>query len=522
MFNDFKLLNYSSTKNKIRKIKEILDRLTLENLELELQYNFLLSSIEQLDKRKDGFVPFYPDKKPGGEEGEGEEEPIPPEEQNLPDLIISQISPTLFTNYVNYAITIRNQGAIASSITTLDAIIPGLLNQNTLIQIIEPGAEYTINVQYSFDPDGDEIPKTFISTVNPTHNFNESNFNNNSNSTQATVKEAYTEPEPGDPPNSSYVIFHLHNPEGKEINSIDGIVGSNKATITISGEGTFFGAANLGEHGTRHLLNTSGTKSVSAHFNGINITQSIAFIPNTTTEIRITFPRTTANVNYSFIDSVLISGNWDLHRNFSGDGPDNITIDDNNEDIFRTKTKLIALLPNQSPFFPRNTTGNVSAILSWELTEDKFETTASYQINATGHLYDLSIFLQLDQLSPFTLPWKNFSGLNSNPSIINWFSQYFVNSETQFFNIYIKDASLNIVSNLFNYNNPQGIRMTLIPASLNFTQIQIGDGGGAIGFGSQIEHNIDGSRNWNYDEALVHNNIHFISSVPYDLLGTAV
>ena len=287
MFNDFKALNYYTTNHKIRKIKELLDRLTLEHLALEFNVKSIGSTINRTDQRVQDFVPFYQTSISGGEE--------PEPTSNLPDLIVVNIIPTTFSNYVNYAITVQNIGVDTSSSTTLNSIIPDLLTTDSSIPALSSNETYTTNVQYAFDPAGSSAQKTFISTVNPLHTASESNYNNNSKSVQSTVKAEYT------PDGNAYVIFHLHNPEGKEINSITGSgTGVNTANINIEGTGGFTGASNLSEHGVRHVLSASGVKLVTATFNGITIQQNVDFVADTTTQLTIPFPRTDdLNMNYS-------------------------------------------------------------------------------------------------------------------------------------------------------------------------------------------------------------------------------
>jgi hypothetical protein len=279
MFNDFKLLNFLTTPNKFRKIKELFDRLDTATQELEVRLNSLERYINLADQATQGLQQRIKDIRDARIEKEKE---VPPEPTNLPDLIVASIIPTLYSNYVDFTITIQNIGIKNSDSTTLNSVIPNLKNEDVPIPGIMSGDSFILHIQYSFDPDGTDELKTLISTVNPNHSLIESNYTNNTLNSSFNAKSTYS------PDGNTYVIFHLHNPEGKEINSISGISG---ASITIEGVGTFSGASNLSTHAQRHLI-LSGVRNITVDFNGLTLTRTIEFKDNTTTEITFVFNRT--------------------------------------------------------------------------------------------------------------------------------------------------------------------------------------------------------------------------------------
>lgn len=286
MFNDFKVLNYNTTNNKIRKIKELLDRLDLATDELETRYFDLNNTYNGLDRLVQELKPFLDEVK------RRQEEPTP-EPTNLPDLLIDSIIPTLYSNYINLEITIKNQGSVASSATTLNTVIPSLRNYSNPIPALEPEETFITNIQYSFDPAGTDENKEGVSTVNPNHSFDELNFNNNTQDFLMEVKSPYS---------GAGVIVHLHNPEGKEINSIQGMIG-NEAKVTIGGY-NYTGAKNLAEHGQKQsLYGMTGLQTCVATFNGITLTSQINIPVGETIELIFTFERIDSSLDVTFFQS---------------------------------------------------------------------------------------------------------------------------------------------------------------------------------------------------------------------------
>jgi hypothetical protein len=288
MFGDFKNLSYLVTKNKFRKLKDIFDRLGLSSLEERI--NRLSSIINSLDTQVQAFEdriitqghgPLTPPPPPG---------PPPVVPTNIPDLAIISLTPSVYTNYVNFKIVIQNIGLVNSSSTTLSELIPGLFNNSDSIPSLIPNETIERNIQIPFDPSGTLKNITFLSEVLPV--LNETNTSNNSASTTTTIKTDYL------PDGNTYVIVHLHNPEGKEIGSLTG------TTLLIGYEsGSLNPAVSIGTHNIRQLI-PSGTHLFTAYFNGINLSQSVNCPANQTTIITFIFPRTIADINFSIDDTI--------------------------------------------------------------------------------------------------------------------------------------------------------------------------------------------------------------------------
>ena len=261
MFNDFKFLSFDATKQKILKLKEIFDRLSLSSLEKRL--------IELENVKLDTDLTFEPTTAP-----------IIPEPTDLPDLALVSISSTLYTNYINFEITIQNIGTVASTETTLNEIVTTVFSNSVIVPALEPEETFVTNIQHSFNPAGPLVNHTLLAEVNPTHSLIETTYSNNSGYATVIANQNWPggpgEPPggPGEPPGgpgepggnpgdpgypNTYVIVHVHNPEGKELGGLVNIGGT-----------TFSGPTHISQHGVR-LSIAPGNKNVSATYNGLTV-----------------------------------------------------------------------------------------------------------------------------------------------------------------------------------------------------------------------------------------------------------
>lgn len=504
MFNDFKLLNYSTSTNKIRKIKDLLDRLDLTNQELEIRIASLQNSVRLTDRAIQQFKSFY-------EEVQRRRQiPPTPTPSNLPDLTITSIIPTLYTNYINLQITIKNIGLTASTATTLDSIIPSLLNYNVPVPALIPNTEFITNIQYSFDPSGTSEQKTFSSTVNPTHIIQESNFINNSLSAQIQIKSFYS------PDANTYFIVHLHNPEGKEINSITGVTGLGNpfAPATFRITDGFLpltdGAKNLSEHGIRHQTIIPGpyfNEFLIAQFNGIEIQIPVDIIPGTTTEVIFTFERIESflEFNYNYITQDSGSTNIPIIRDIY-----------NPHIPWYTRTKI-----EIGHGFGGNVSGSWSALSSYKLNIQHFEQDFFAQCFVNGIKPSFDILCT----AGFDIPIIDYNiDINIIPQISfnKWCIQNNIIGE---FQILLVLDSLNNQYSLS--TNTTGSQVFSLLANKNYNKLSAfnnffteADRGIHINSGSNSPYIISLS---DTKQAHLEGNSNLkISSVPYDLLGTAV
>jgi hypothetical protein len=297
MFNDFKNLTYKTTKQKISKLKDIFDRLNLSSLEERLN---TLSNLQESLEIKRASKAIITSINPG----------IPENPSDLADLIILSINTSLQPNYINFEITIKNIGTIASSTTLLNEIIPDLLNNTVSVPILESEETFTTNIQFSFDPTGTPVTKTFLTEVNPLRSLLENSYSNNSMSSIVEVKSEYV------PDINTYVILHAHNPEGKEIVPLSPISESLKFKF-YGGDDCFlkyFEILPIGgieNHGGRWVIQAGHYDKIECYYNGITIDLGPYYLqPHTTSQIVATFTR------YNMPLSLDYSGNSGNMNNF--------------------------------------------------------------------------------------------------------------------------------------------------------------------------------------------------------------
>jgi hypothetical protein len=144
MFEDFLNLNYWKTKNKIRKIRDIINRMDVPSIDLSLKN--IESSLNLLNKSVSQLPQYIDDHQV--------EPPTPP--TDLPDLIIDSIVPTDMGHYWDFAITVKNIGDAIAGASLLNAVIPEVSNVNLSIPSLAINASATVHIQVSYDPDSTE------------------------------------------------------------------------------------------------------------------------------------------------------------------------------------------------------------------------------------------------------------------------------------------------------------------------------------------------------------------------------
>lgn len=305
MFNDFKFLSFNSVTHKIRRLKDIFDRLNLSKL--EERYNRLLNSLDLLDVKVEEFKKWYQ---------ETVTEPpvtppvIPPTEELLPDLIITSIIPTEFDNYINFQITVKNIGDKIASASNLSVSIPDLFNTSVLVPLLGINETFITNAQYSYDPLGDEEGVIAYVTINPSHSVLEKTYANNSSSISCIVHKKY------EPVGKAFVIVHAHNPEGKEIGAIgaydtDQRYGQIGASYNIDGYEVFGHTPIVpSEHG--QLIEVPlGPQSCVITFNGMTHDFGIIdFQEGMVVELVATFDRINAEFDFTRSASDTVSINY--------------------------------------------------------------------------------------------------------------------------------------------------------------------------------------------------------------------
>lgn len=115
------------------------------------------------------------------------------------------------------------------------------------------------------------------------------------------------------PIENSFVIFHVHNPEGKELNAlinkipnrmIDNVLISIPP-IQIYSDGIFiaYGASDITNHEKKYSI-SAGLHTFQTSFNNITLTQTINCPKGQTTNVMFNFTRIDANFNFSFSENL--------------------------------------------------------------------------------------------------------------------------------------------------------------------------------------------------------------------------
>jgi len=288
MFEDFLNLTYLQIQHKLRKIRELINRIS--DVNLPNLFESLLKSVNRIDIAIQDIPEWLEDRR------SRREKPIPPEE-NLPDLIIQSITPINFTNYVDFEIVVKNKGIASAGASTLAVIMPNIFNRNIPIPSLEANETFTVFTQYSFDPNKPDETKTVLAQADVFNVIEESDKTNNTLAIEVDVKGKYTPPA-----GKAYLIVHMHNPEGKEINSITEalIGGQGTAYWKTSGMPGFIATGkNLTTHGIPVEIDNPGVetqKTVECIFNGITLTQDITLSQGETKQIEFIFERETLTV----------------------------------------------------------------------------------------------------------------------------------------------------------------------------------------------------------------------------------
>ena len=283
MYGDFSFLNFFKTTHKLQKIKRILGRLwgdynqklrIINNLELKI--SGLEEIINILEKKKD--------------------EVLAEDLAILPDLIITSIYKTEYSHYTDFKITVKNIGASASSSCSLGLTVNGYSTTMT-IPSLSPDESINLYFQYPYDPSGDPQTYTLTAIADNLSEVEESNENNNRYITTFEGKTPYEPPE-----GYGGVIVHCHNPEGKEINSINGLPSGERVEIWKSGVFWYYGVSGAGDHSKPLYYIPPGTYSLQAKFNGMTLQQNMNVIEGQTTIVVFTFERTRTDIK-SLIDT---------------------------------------------------------------------------------------------------------------------------------------------------------------------------------------------------------------------------
>lgn len=300
MFEDFLKLSYWKETHKLRKLREMINRIDVPSLDnkltdINLVLTNLTTTVNAIEKKIDE-IP----------------EELEPEPTDLPDLIVESIDAVDKGHYWDFAITVKNIGNATAPASTLNAVIPDVSNVNLSIPTLIVGASATVHTQVSYDPDSEEEQyRTIIATADATNSIPETTDFNNTKQIQILLKG-----QQAPPLGKAGLIVHIHNPEGNEIGGLMYPFTLNQLLpeVWIDGHYLTLGAYLESQHGNMDAFTPSGgfepgIKSIGVRFNGIILPPiNINLEADTTTELIFVIPR----IEYTF------NFNYNLDFSFSG------------------------------------------------------------------------------------------------------------------------------------------------------------------------------------------------------------
>jgi hypothetical protein len=308
----FRLLSYWRQKHKIKTIWDALRKVLggalyhgagfvdiMERLKrLEEGINVLEIRLKQyIPGDRDNRYRYYLDYKVTDEE---EEEVL------LPDLFIKDLLIDPKDHYASIEITVKNIGEEVAGGSSLKVSIAGEEDYDTILSIpaLDIDSEATLYASFPYDESGSSKSYSVTAEADVNNIVEESDETNNTATRNFTAKTTHIESNPP-PSGQGYLFYHIHNPEGVEINSITGVWahgGAWRATLYYQRQpegspfGTVYGAHNEATHvhpsGGSMLQLPAGNYHCTASFNGMSVFK-IVTVPDggSVTEI-FTFSRT--------------------------------------------------------------------------------------------------------------------------------------------------------------------------------------------------------------------------------------
>jgi PKD repeat protein len=311
---------------------------------------------------------------------------------------------------------------------------------------------------------------------------------------------------------TSYIIVHCHNPEGKEINSITWIGNTGILAEIFDGDVSIgYGAQDVASH-NQPIQISSGSHTIKVKFNGITMEQSINLSEGETQVLTFTFTRVDMTEElftetYSNAKSILTPPSpyylWGDENKFRG--------------------SVVS-----APMVQTSSIGIINYLLTCNLTPTGIDINLSGNASITPFNSNNYIYEFFMDLMNYAGWWEYYMGnyfgswhhctmyfsknILSRTDFSNWFSQY--NGENNGCYLYLLDDI---------DNHPYALNNYVIPISTikNYNNLVIYLNAYEIPDRQIYEYPI----NVGYIErevSLTQNFSHKFSSVPYDLLGTGV
>lgn len=270
MYNDFKFKNYKQTNHKIRRLRELVDRLYGD-------YEYKKKLINEINLKIKINLPS---------------------EANLPDLTITNITSIDKGHYFEFTITIQNIGEVATTEET--NLVITILDQETELIVPALDVDETVDryTSFPYDPAAvDTYSLNVNSEVNEERNIEESNYENNILAKDFIIKEKFV---------TTGLIVHAHNPEGIEIGSLENQIFNHPPAPWIFGGEVYINDVLIyptpyNEETHNFVITTippisPGLKTVKVRINNIIMQKSVTFIENQVSVVYFVFPRIVTSV----------------------------------------------------------------------------------------------------------------------------------------------------------------------------------------------------------------------------------
>lgn len=388
MYDDFKFLNYWRTRRKLKKIREMISRLSADIKFKRIRIDSLNFTFDILEKRLNNLI------------------------LNLPDLTILSITYNTFTNHIIFYVTVKNIGKETSIECNLRNTIDTFIEDITVPEL-EPEASIVLDFSFVFNPASGNQSYNMISEVDSQHIMDELNEDNNILHTSFIGKEQYV---------GTFIVVHCHNQEGKEINSITDMSSANMAKIYVDDVFVAYGARNSFEH-FAPISVTAGFRTVRVDFNGYSSSQYIEIIDGHTYNLMFEFTRREWNF-LSFLNSI---GTINGSKSFSYTRPPTSSALVNITEIPLPETYLWDWINIYLTSIGMSISGTLNSSLSINSTNITTRTRLAGMVS-DGDFYGVSKAL----LTPTPIHWDGQHSfyhtvvsefIENPPNFTNWFYQ---------------------------------------------------------------------------------------------------
>jgi len=267
-YNNFKNLNYKKSNRKLSKLRELINRLYGD-------YEYKKKLIEDLNRQLKRIKINIPTISEG----------------ILADLEVSDIVSVDKGHYLEFAITIKNIGEVATTEETNLILTIGDIEVELMVSVLAVNEEAVRYASFPYDPDAvDTYSLNINSEVNEERNIEESDYTNNILEKSFTIKENYQQ---------TGLIVHAHTSEGIEVGSLNSqiIGGTNGFTIYVDDVYIGDSAVSYETH-NRIIMTDFGLKNIRLEGNGIILTKNVTVIENQITVVYFIANRTLTSVEF--------------------------------------------------------------------------------------------------------------------------------------------------------------------------------------------------------------------------------